>query len=246
MDPIVVATLYKFVAVEDPATLRTELKALCEAHQVKGTLLIAPEGINGTIAATRVGIDAFLGALRTDARFADIRHQESLTDEPPFKRLKVRLKREIVTFGVPEANPNLAVGRYVSPRDWNTLIQDPDVLVIDTRNDYEYAVGTFEGAVDPKTATFGEFPQYVETHLDPSRHRKIAMFCTGGIRCEKATSYMLQKGFEEVYHLDGGILNYLASIPREESLWRGQCFVFDEREVVDHAQGTNGGEERNS
>jgi UPF0176 protein len=231
---IVVAALYQFARVRDCVALRDALEALCDAHQVKGTLLIASEGINGTIAGTRSGIDAVLAWLRADPCFAQLEHKESLHDAQPFYRMKVRIKKEIVTLGVPGIDPNLQVGRYVAPKDWNALIQDPDVVVVDTRNHYECEVGTFHGAIDPKTSTFREFPEYVDQHLDPARHKRVAMFCTGGIRCEKATSLMLAKGFQEVFHLQGGILKYLEEVPASESLWEGECFVFDERVTVGH------------
>lgn len=231
---IVIAALYHFARLDDCAALRGVLQQVCDAHGLKGTLLLAPEGINGTIAGTRAGIDAVLAWLRSDPRLAKLEHKESLHAEQPFYRMKVRLKQEIVTLGVPGIDPNVQVGQYVEPGDWNALIQDPDVVVVDTRNHYEFEVGTFEGAIDPETTTFREFPAYVDQHLDPSRHRKVAMFCTGGIRCEKATALMLAKGFEEVFHLRGGILKYLEEVPAAESLWRGECFVFDERVTVGH------------
>lgn len=230
----VVAALYQFAPLDDCAALRDALEAHCNAQGIKGTLLLAPEGINGTIAGSRAGIDAVLGWLRADPRLARLEHKESLHDAQPFYRMKVRIKKEIVTLGVPGIDPNLQVGRYVAPKDWNALIQDPDVVVVDTRNHYECQVGTFQGAIDPETTTFREFPDYVDQHLDPARHKKVAMFCTGGIRCEKATSLMLAKGFEEVFHLQGGILKYLEEVPASESLWEGDCFVFDERVTVGH------------
>lgn len=231
---IVVAALYQFAPLDDCAPLRDALEGVCEAHGIKGTLLLAPEGINGTIAGTRDGIDGVLAWLRSDPRLAKMEHKESLHDTQPFYRMKVRLKKEIVTLGVPGIDPNVRVGHYVAPKDWNALIQDPDVVVVDTRNHYEFEVGTFQGAIDPETTSFREFPDYVDQQLDPARHKKVAMFCTGGIRCEKATSLMLAKGFEEVFHLQGGILKYLEEVPASESLWEGECFVFDERVTVGH------------
>jgi len=231
---IVVAALYQFAPLDDCATLRDTLEAVCTAHGLKGTLLLAPEGINGTIAGTRAGVDGVLAWLRSDPRLAKMEHKESLHDAQPFYRMKVRIKKEIVTLGVPGIDPNIRVGHYVAPKDWNALIQDPDVVVVDTRNHYEFEVGTFQGAIDPETTTFREFPDYVDQHLDPARHKKVAMFCTGGIRCEKATSLMLARGFEEVFHLQGGILKYLEEVPASESLWEGECFVFDERVTVGH------------
>ncbi|SDL63593.1 UPF0176 protein [Modicisalibacter muralis] len=232
--PIVVAALYKFVTLNDFEALREPLLETLKTHGIKGTLLLAEEGINGTVAGSRESIDALLEWLKADPRFADIGHKEAYCDEPPFYRTKVKLKKEIVTLGVPAADPNRQVGHYVEPQDWNALIADPEVLVIDTRNDYEVAIGSFEGAVDPRTKSFREFPDHVRAHYDPARHKKVAMFCTGGIRCEKASSYMLGEGFEAVYHLKGGILSYLEQVPEEQSLWRGDCFVFDNRVTVRH------------
>lgn len=232
--PIVVAALYRFVTLTDYVALREPLHQTMLAHDVKGTLLLAEEGINGTVAGSRAGIAALLAWLRSDPRMAALEHKESYCDEQPFYRTKVKLKKEIVTLGVPGTDPNKTVGTYVKPQDWNALISDPEVLVIDTRNDYEVAIGSFKRAIDPKTASFREFPEYVKQHFDPAVHKKVAMFCTGGIRCEKASSYMLNEGFEEVYHLQGGILKYLEEVPAEQSLWQGDCFVFDNRVTVRH------------
>jgi UPF0176 protein len=229
---LVVATFYKFVKLPDYAELRSPLLELCLAQGIRGTLLLASEGINGTIAGSRQGIDAVLTRLRADDRFADLEHKESMAIEMPFDRLKVRLKREIVTLGVPKVDPTEQVGTYVEPQDWNNLITDPEVTLVDTRNQYEVNIGTFQGAKNPATATFRQFPQYVERQLDPAQHKKVALFCTGGIRCEKATAYLLAQGFEEVYHLKGGILKYLEEVPAENSLWQGECFVFDQRVAV--------------
>ncbi len=234
MSQIVVAALYKFVSLPDYPALREPLLAHCQAHSVFGTLLLAAEGINGTIAGSRQGIDAVLDYLRADPRLADLEHKESCCEEMPFLRMKVKLKKEIVTLGVEGVSPTNTVGQYVKPEDWNALIADPEVVVVDTRNDYEYEIGTFKGAIDPHTGTFREFPDYVAKHLDPAKHKKVAMFCTGGIRCEKSTSYMLEQGFDKVYHLKGGILKYLEEVPAEDSLWEGECFVFDERVAVKH------------
>lgn len=233
-NPIVVAALYKFVTLTDVQTMQPKLLAVCEEAGIKGTLLLAHEGINGTIAGSRSGIDAVLSYLRSDKRLADLDWKESVCQKMPFLRMKVRLKKEIVTLGVPGINPNISVGEYVDPKDWNALISDPDVVVLDTRNDYEYEIGTFKGAVDPNTETFREFPKYIKDNLDPGKHKKVAMFCTGGIRCEKASSFMLKEGFEKVYHLKGGILKYLEETPKEDSLWEGECFVFDGRVGVTH------------
>lgn len=230
----VVAALYKFVSLPDFAEKQEPLLTYCLAQNIKGTILLASEGINGTIAGLRQNIDAVLAYLRCDPRLADLEHKESYTQNPPFERMKVRLKQEIVTLGVPEVNPNQQVGTYVTPQEWNTLISDPEVTVIDTRNDYEVKIGSFQRAKNPQTESFREFPEYVQQNLDPNQHKKVALFCTGGIRCEKATSFMLAQGFSEVYHLKGGILKYLEEIPAEESLWEGECFVFDERIAVRH------------
>lgn len=230
----IVATFYKFVSLPDAVEKQEPLLSYCLAHNVKGTILLASEGINGTIAATRDEIDAVLSFLRAEPRFADLEYKESTADSPPFERMKVRLKKEIVTLGLPEVDPNEQVGTYVSPQEWNALISDPEVTVIDTRNDYEVNIGSFQRAQNPQTRSFRQFPEYVNHNLDPSKHKKVAMFCTGGIRCEKASSFLLAQGFAEVYHLQGGILKYLEEVPAEESLWEGECFVFDERVTVVH------------
>lgn len=230
----VVAALYKFVALEDFQALRLPILQECQKRTIKGTLLLAAEGINGTIAGPREGIDGILAYLRSDPRLADLEVKESFAPENPFYRLKVRLKKEIVTLGVPGVDPTQKVGTYVEPEEWNALISDPGVILIDTRNDYEVGIGTFQGAINPQTKSFREFPDYVKKNLDPKKHKKVAMCCTGGIRCEKASSYMLQEGFENVYHLKGGILKYLEKVPQEESLWQGECFVFDGRVGVTH------------
>lgn len=232
---IIVAALYHFAAMEDYQERRAPILSVCEANKVKGTLLLASEGINGTIAGSRGGIDAVLAHLRAIPGFDTLVHKESYAERTPFYRMKVRLKKEIVTLGVGEdGNPLKQVGTYVEPRAWNELISDPEVTLVDTRNDYEYEIGTFKNAIDPKTSDFREFPDYVRENLDPEKNKKVAMFCTGGIRCEKATAYMLSQGFKEVYHLKGGILKYLEEVPEEESLWEGECFVFDERVSVGH------------
>ncbi len=233
MQPIVIAALYKFVPMQSHEALREPLKELCEAHQVRGILLLAHEGINGTVAGPREGIDALLGFLRGQPGLEDLLHKESFADEQPFIRMKVRLKQEIVTMGVPSVDPLDKVGTYVDPQDWNDIIADPEVVLVDTRNDYEVRVGTFEGAIDPDITSFRDFPAWVDANFDPSRHKKVAMFCTGGIRCEKASSYLLSKGFETVFHLKGGILKYFEEVPTEQSAWKGDCFVFDGRIAVD-------------
>jgi UPF0176 protein len=229
-----VAALYHFTRVADHARLREPLQALCEEQGVCGTLLLAHEGINGTIAGPDTGIDAVLSFLRAQPEFARLEHKESRASKKPFIRMKVKLKKEIVTMGVETVDPLDVVGTYVEPQDWNALISDPHTIVIDTRNDYETAIGTFRGAVDPDIRTFREFPDWVRNQPGLRDKPKIAMFCTGGIRCEKATAFMRQEGFEEVYHLKGGILKYLEQVPPEESLWDGACFVFDERVSVVH------------
>jgi len=231
---IIVAALYKFASLPDYRERQPALLDCCVKQGLYGTLLLAEEGINGTVAGTRAGIDALIAFLRADPRLAALEHKESYADAMPFTRMKVKLKKEIVTLGVPGINPNEKVGTYVAPADWNALISDPDVVLIDTRNGYECDIGTFRGAIDPKTTTFREFPAYVSENFNPARHKKVAMFCTGGIRCEKASSLMVELGFEQVYHLQGGILKYLENIAPEESLWQGECFVFDQRISVGH------------
>jgi UPF0176 protein len=234
MNAVVVAALYKFVALPDYHALREPLLDACLTAGTRGTLLLAPEGINGTIAGSREAIDTVLDYLRRDPRLGDLQHKESRDERMPFHRMKVKLKKEIVTMGVAGVDPNARVGSYVRPQDWNALVSDPEVLLIDTRNDYECDIGTFKGAVDPRTVNFREFPDYVRANLDPAIHKKVAMFCTGGIRCEKASAFMLGEGFAEVYHLQGGILKYLEEVPPEESIWEGECFVFDNRVAVNH------------
>jgi len=230
----VVAALYKFVSLPDYRDLQAGILQECIDHEVKGTLLLAEEGINGTIAGTREAIDSILNGLRSDERFNDLEVKESLTDSMPFYRTKVRLKKEIVTLGQEGIDPNKLVGTYVKANEWNSLISRDDVTLIDVRNDYEIEIGTFKGAVDPDTKTFRDYPEYVSENLDPLKQKKVAMFCTGGIRCEKASAYMLQQGFEEVYHLKGGILKYLEEVDQSESYWEGDCFVFDNRVAVNH------------
>ncbi|WP_456295088.1 rhodanese-related sulfurtransferase [Vibrio sp. AK197] len=235
MSQYVVCALYKFVELEDFQALQAPLTALMEQHEIRGTLLLAKEGINGTVAAKRSGIDALLAWLEAEPRLTGTVSKESYSDEQPFNRTKVKLKKEIVTMGVEGIDPRHVVGTYVKPSEWNQLISDPEVLLIDTRNDYEVELGTFKNAVNPHTDTFREFPKYVEEHLDPNKHKKVAMFCTGGIRCEKSTAYLKEQGFDEVYHLEGGILKYLEDTPQEQSLWEGDCYVFDGRVAVNHA-----------
>jgi len=231
---LTVAALYRFTPFSDPAAIREALLPVAEAAGVRGTLLIAPEGINGTIAGESAGIDTVLAAIRALPGCEALDWKESAAEVQPFARLKVRLKREIVTMGQPDVDPTAATGTYVAPADWNAVITDPDTVVIDTRNDYEVAIGTFAGAVDPGTRSFGEFPAWWAENADRFRGKRIAMFCTGGIRCEKSTNYLLGQGVNDVLHLKGGILKYLEEVPADASLWQGACFVFDGRVSVTH------------
>lgn len=230
----ILAALYKFTPFEDPPALKAGLDAVCAAEGVTGTLLLAPEGLNGTIAGSRGGIDRVLAHLKSLPGCGDLDWKESTAHKPPFRRMKVRLKREIVTMGTPDVDPRRAVGRHVKPAEWNALIVAPDVAVIDTRNDYEVAIGTFEGAIDPGTKSFSEFPEWWARNKAQFEGKKIAMFCTGGIRCEKSTNFLLGQGVGHVYHLKGGILKYLEDTPAQDSTWRGSCFVFDGRVSVGH------------
>jgi UPF0176 protein len=229
----VTCALYKFVALPNYGSIRHPLLKLMTDNQVYGTLLLAAEGINGTVSSTREGIDAVLNWLNQQPGLENIDTKESFDTEIPFHRTKVKLKKEIVTMGVEGIDPRQVVGTYVKPQDWNDLISDPEVLVVDTRNDYEVEIGTFKHAVDPKTTSFREFPEWANKNIDRAKTKKIAMFCTGGIRCEKSTAYMKEQGYEEVYHLEGGILKYLEEVPKDQSLWQGECFVFDNRVAVD-------------
>jgi len=228
---ILVAALYKFVEIDDLLSLQSNLYEICEKNNIMGTILIANEGINGTISGKNNEINQTISLLKSDKRFANIEIKYSSTNKQPFHRMKVRLKKEIVTIGLPEINPNKKVGTYVKPEDWNDLISDPNVVVIDTRNKYETKIGSFQNALDPETSSFREFPDWVKKFKSSKENanKKIAMFCTGGIRCEKASSLMKEEGFEDVYHLQGGILKYLETIDKENSLWNGECFVFDQR-----------------
>jgi len=230
----VVYALYKFVSLPDYQALRQPLRDLMLKLQVRGTLLLAEEGINGTISGERENMDAVIAWLRADERLADLDFKESIHSEQPFHRTKVKLKQEIVTMGVDGIDPNQIVGTYVEPKDWNEIISDPETILIDTRNDYEYEIGTFKNAINPNTETFREFPQYIQDNYSPDKHKKVAMFCTGGIRCEKASAYMKQAGFDEVYHLNGGVLKYLEEVEEQNTLWDGECFVFDDRVAVNH------------
>jgi UPF0176 protein len=237
-DTYLTTAMYHFVSLPRFKDLREPLLNFCLSQNIKGTLLLADEGINGTVAGPEKAIHVFLDFLKNDplfeSHFKNLSHKESWSDKHPFYRMKVKLKKEIVTLGVPGVSPTKMVGQYVKPQDWNKIILDPEVVLIDTRNDYEYAIGTFKNAINPKTSTFREFPEYVKTHFDPKKHKKVAMFCTGGIRCEKASSFMMSEGFDEVYHLEGGILKYLEEVPPERSLWQGECFVFDQRVAIRH------------
>ncbi|NKB26182.1 MAG: rhodanese-related sulfurtransferase [Rhodobacteraceae bacterium] len=230
----VVAALYQFTRFDAPDAFCAPLEALCRENGLRGTLLLAPEGINGTIAGQRAGLDTVLRHIRDLPGCAELEVKESHAPTMPFRRMKVRLKREIVTMGQPDVDPTRAVGRYVDPADWNALIAAPDVAVIDTRNSYEVAIGTFAGAVDPETESFRDFPQWWAANKDRFADKRIAMFCTGGIRCEKSTNYLLGQGVEDVFHLKGGILKYLEEVPEQDSSWNGECFVFDERVSVGH------------
>lgn len=236
--PIMVAALYKFTPLGNFAEFQEPLQKACEAAEVYGTILLAHEGINGTVSGTRTGVEAVLDHIRQMPGCSELEIKVSHADEMPFYRMKVRLKKEIVTMGIPDIDPNYSVGTYVDPNDWNDLISDPDVIVIDTRNDYEVGIGTFKGAIDPKTSSFRDFPNWFQNQDDLraeiDKGKKVAMFCTGGIRCEKATAFLKQEGVEDVFHLKGGILKYLENVPQEKSLWEGDCFVFDQRVSVKH------------
>ena len=238
MANFLIAALYKFVQLPDYDALQEPLLAFCQAHQVKGTVLLAHEGINGTIAGPEAGVRAVLHYLRQDARLQSLSHKESWADKPPFYRMKVKLKREIVTMGQPDLHPATMAGTYVKPADWNQLVDDPEVVLVDVRNDYEVSIGSFAGAVNPHTNSFSEFPHWVQSQSAEggllTKKTKVAMFCTGGIRCEKSTAYLRSQGFDEVYHLEGGVLKYLETVSTEDSRWEGECFVFDERVAVRH------------
>lgn len=227
-----VVTFYKFVSLDHLPQRQQTLLDECNAHQLKGTILLAPEGINATLTGHPHDLEVVITQIQTEPVFADLPLKYSTAAEPPFQRMKVKLKQELIPLGMPEIDPSQRVGTYVSPEQWNELIADPEVVLIDTRNDYEVAIGTFQGAKNPQLSQFRQFPDYARQHLDPNQHKKVAMFCTGGIRCEKASALLLEQGFSEVYHLQGGILNYLEKVPSETSAWEGECFVFDERVSV--------------
>ena len=234
VSPITVAAFYKFARFPDFEAFRAPLLSVAETAEVCGTILLAPEGINGTIAGDRVGVMAVLDQIRTLPALKDLEWKESTAQDRPFHRMKVRLKKEIVTLGVTDIDPEASYERYVDPEAWNAVISAPDTVVIDTRNEYEVAIGSFEGAIDPQTRSFGEFPEWFRRYREANGVKKVAMFCTGGIRCEKSTAFLRSEGIEDVVHLKGGILKYLETVPKEESLWRGECFVFDHRVSVGH------------
>lgn len=234
-EPVVIAVFYKFITIKDFKSLGEKLYTESIQNQISGTIILAEEGINAAISGSQNGIQNIIDFLNSDKRFTDIEYKFNYDKNTPFHRMKIKFKKEIVPLGLMGIDPRRVVGRYVKPTEWNNLITDPEVLLIDTRNDYEYEVGTFAGAINPGTKHFREFPDFVRKNLDPSKHKKVAMFCTGGIRCEKATSFLLENGFDDVYHLKGGILKYLEEVPKEKSLWKGECFVFDDRTSVDHS-----------
>ena len=229
-----ICALYKFTRLDDFEAMQLPLKSFLNSLAIKGTLLLAREGINGTISGTKDSLEKVLNYLQSDPRFLGLEYKYSYSKKIPFKRLKVKLKKEIVTMGLTEIDPTYSAGTYVKPKDWNELINDPDVVLIDTRNNYEYEIGSFKGAINPNTETFREFPSFTKNSLEKYRNKKIAMFCTGGIRCEKSTAYLKSEGYENVYHLQGGILKYLEEVGEDESLWEGECFVFDDRVAVKH------------
>ncbi|MDB2651084.1 rhodanese-related sulfurtransferase [Amylibacter sp.] len=234
MTKVIVAALYHFTKFSDYKKLQDPLRKICNSEGIKGSLLIAYEGINGTISGSRSGIDAVLKHIRSMPGCSNLEHKESSASEIPFKRMKVKLKKEIVTMGQPHIDPTLNVGNYIEPSDWNNLISQDDVILIDTRNDYEVAIGSFDGAIDPETKSFGEFPEWWEENRSKYQDKRVAMFCTGGIRCEKSTNFLLNEGVKDVYHLKGGILKYLEEVPEKNSKWNGECFVFDSRVSVKH------------
>ena len=234
MTKVIVAAIFHFTKFSDYKKLQDPLRKICNSEGIKGSLLIAYEGINGTISGSRSGIDAVLKHIRSMPGCSNLEHKESFASEIPFKRMKVKLKKEIVTMGQPHIDPTLNVGNYIEPSDWNNLISQDDVIVIDTRNDYEVAIGSFDGAIDPETKSFGEFPEWWEENRSKYQDKRVAMFCTGGIRCEKSTNFLLNEGVKDVYHLKGGILKYLEEVPEKNSKWNGECFVFDSRVSVKH------------
>ena len=234
LDRLLVVAFYKFVRLDDLISLQSKIESWCRSNSVFGIVLLASEGINSTLAGPREGVLRVLEMVRQDAHFSDIHWKESFAAEQPFHKLRVRLKKEIVTMGVPDIDPNQLVGTYIKPADWNALISDPDVIVIDARNHYETEIGTFQGALEPGIDSFSELPSWLEKKVDVDGEPRVAMFCTGGIRCEKSTAFLKKAGVKEVYHLEGGILKYLEEVPEDESLWEGECFVFDQRVAVGH------------
>ena len=233
-ESVIIIAFYRFVSLVNPSSMQKPLQIFCDELDLKGTILLAQEGINGTVSGSRLGIDNLIAYLESQAVFDHLEYKESRADFQPFNRMKVRLKKEIVTIGIPKVDPLCGVGTYVAPEDWNELITQEGVIIIDTRNEYEVAVGTFKNAVNPQTRSFRSFPEYVKSELKDKKNQPIAMFCTGGIRCEKSTAYLIEQGFQKVYHLKGGILKYLERVPKEQSLWEGECFVFDQRVTVNH------------
>ena len=229
-----ICALYKFTRLDDFESIQLPIKTYLDSLSIRGTLLLAREGINGTISGSKGNLEKVLNYLQSDSRFLGLEFKYSYSNKAPFKRLKIKLKKEIVTMGLAQIDPTHSVGTYVKPKDWNELINDPDVVLIDTRNNYEYEIGSFKRAINPNTETFREFPSFTEKSLEKYRNKKIAMFCTGGIRCEKSTAYLKSKGYENVFHLQGGILKYLEDVGENESLWEGECFVFDDRVAVKH------------
>jgi UPF0176 protein len=231
---IIIASFYKFVTLVDFETMREPMLEKMRAIHLKGTVILAAEGINGGFAGKREEMELLYQYMRSDSRLADLNFKETFDDKNPFDKAKVKLRKEIVTMGVKNVDPTISSGTYLNPEEWHEFIKDPNVILIDTRNDYEFELGTFKNAVNPATENFREFPEYVKHHLQDQKDKKIAMFCTGGIRCEKSTAYLKEQGFENVYHLRDGILNYIEATPQNESLWEGACFVFDDRVAVDH------------
>ena len=234
MKQVIILSLYKFVEIKDTELLKERLLQKCKPLGIKGTFIISTEGINGTIAGSKASIDSIIEFLKNDRRFNDVECKYSYDYKIPFYRMKVKIKDELIPIGIKDLDPREKVGTYVKPADWNKLVEDLETLLIDVRNEYEIEIGTFRGALNPETESFREFPEFVRKNLDPEKHKKVALFCTGGIRCEKASSFMLGEGFSNVYHLKGGILRYLEEVPNEESTWEGECFVFDNRASVDH------------
>jgi UPF0176 protein len=234
VNDIVIASFYKFVSLDDYETLREPMLGSMHETNIKGTIILAKEGINGSFAGTREKMELFYQLLRKDVRLTDLHFKETFDKENPFAKAKVKLRKEIVTMGIKEVDPIQSAGVYLNPEEWHEFIQDPEVILIDTRNDYEYELGSFKNAINPNTEHFRNFPEYVQQHLQDKKDKKIAMYCTGGIRCEKSTAYLIDQGFKKVYHLKDGIINYIEKMPENESLWEGSCFVFDDRVAVNN------------